>query len=95
MGIDINGGIMVGKWGEDIKVPAKYEDLSEMCESEGLDYMSPWYDAGIVESFIGVYIKERKVTEIDLLVNDCKEAEKKLKDLLGEDLVIYGGQHVY
>lgn len=95
MGIDIDGKMMVGKEYGDIDFGDRSEsEIREFIE-DFLHCASPWYDADIEYWFIGKEIPNTSIIEIDKFYKLIDEAIDELKPLIGEDLIIWGGQNVW
>lgn len=105
MGMDINGGIIVGACGEDLEVPEDYvseytpdEDLllDEWAEEVGLDYFSERYDADDDERVYGFILKNGwKEEELDEFLSIVRQKMAEFKELSGVEAKLFGMQDVY
>ena len=72
-------------------VPALYnDDITEYMESLGLTYASPWLNAEQQFWFVGLYIPDTPLTELDWIrwVAIVEEKHNKLREIVGPDLKI-------
>lgn len=65
MGIDIDGGMIVGEQGKNIQFPDEIESENEWAEDNGMDRMPMFYDADSDYCFYGFPVEEILVREID------------------------------
>ena len=97
MGVDISGGMIVGRHVKDIPIlEAIDEYISEWVEDNALDYMSPWYDAEDEHWVVGYRVEDIPVKDMAFswAVDVLKLAEK-FKALTGEDAHLIGMQNVW
>lgn len=94
MGISIDGYMMVGNFGENIKVP-EGEELSEWYYDNDLDSCSPYYDSSPEEWIIGFRIENIPVEEMDeKWLEKIKETGKRFTELTGARAILFGAQDV-
>jgi hypothetical protein len=91
MGIDISGGMFVGKWAKDAALTEEGEEMIEIGE---IDYVSPWYDADREDCFIGIGIKDYRIDQLEFLIKEVEGISKKLTPILGEGIMLVGMQDV-
>ena len=97
MGIDYDGGMIVGCIGSDIDVPEEYDgDLSDWIEENDLETMSTYYDAEIDDRYIGFCVDDVDVNDIhgEWLTDVLQKAEKFFK-LTGKKARLIGTQNIW
>ena len=97
MGIDIDGGMIIGREADDITLPDDYEgSLSEWCKDNNLDIMSKWYDAGQEGWIIGFEVPVVFIDDIEeAWLPDVKKLAKRFEELTGEKPLLIGTQNVW
>ena len=105
MGIDINGGMIVGATGSELSVPEDFvseytpdevASLYEWAEEVGLDYYSLWYDAGDEGRVYGFIIKSNwSRFELGKLVSEVERLMDEFEDITGVEATLYGIQNVW
>jgi hypothetical protein len=94
MGIDIEGGMIVGRLGKDIE--CDHDDgLTELAEENGMDNYSLHYDADEDWHIYGFEVKDVLVDEIDEWVKTVKEKAQEFKNITGLDAKLFGSQNVW
>ena len=97
MGIEYNGGMIVGELGPKLNPHDDYEtDLDEWAAKHDLDRMSPYFDADSEECYFGFSVKDVPVSEIKgEWLADVEEKAKKFKKLTGVDARLIGTQDIW
>jgi len=97
MGIDIEGGMIVGAPGDEIKKPDGEDDLWGWVHSQGLTSYAPYYDAAVDDCIIGYAVDDVKVTPENMrqFIAEVISKANKFKDLTGTDATLYGMQDVW
>lgn len=96
MGIDYNGGMIVGALGSDLNIPEKYEYLSEWAEDNNMTTMSLYYDADSESQYMGFEIEDILVSEINNdWIKSLKTFSKKFEDITGVPAKLIGTQNIY
>ena len=97
MGIDIEGGMMVGRHGTEMSAPDDYEDeFFEWVEEVGMSGYAEYYDADSDNSFYGFNIADVPVSEMDgKWRKDLNEKAAKFKELTGLEAHLIGTQQVW
>lgn len=99
MGIDYDGGMIVGNYYDKIdydRIPDDLDDDYEWLEDQGMSYMSPYYDCLRSECIIGFKIDDIDVNEMnEEWFNMIKEKAKKFKDITGIDAKLIGTQDIW
>jgi hypothetical protein len=99
MGIDIDGGIIVGRQVDEIENvsdPLFDEDINEWLEKYNLTNMNPWFDCESDYWIVGFRLDDILVGDIDeKWVQDVKEKARKFKEITGTDAKLIGMQDVY
>lgn len=95
MGIDIEGGMIVGLSGREIV--CDHEDgLSEWAEENGMDNYSIYYDADEEDRYYGFEVNDVFVKDIDGdWMKDVKQKAEEFKRLTGLDAKLIGSQNVW
>ena len=96
MGIDYDGGMIVGDYAENLDIPntEELEDY-EWIEENDLDEMYPWYDAPLEECIVGYCVSDVKISDMDDWLKDVKEKAKKFKELFGKEAKLIGTQNIW
>lgn len=105
MGIDINGGMIVGASGSELSVPEGFvseynpdEEVSlhEWAEEVGLDYYSMWYDAEGEGRVYGFIIKQNWPRfELGKLTAEAERLMDEFEKITGVEAKLYGMQNVW
>ena len=97
MGIDIEGGMIVGRLGKDMQSCSGDMSLYEWAVEENeMDSFSMYYDAGEDYQYFGFEVKDVNVDDIEgEWLEDVKEKSKRFKDLTGLDAKLIGSQNVW
>lgn len=109
MGIDINGGMIVGAHADDLGVPedfvSEYIDeynpdsqvtLDEWAEEVGLSYYSLWYDAGYDGRVYGFTLKDCwSRFEIQKMMCEVERLMDEFEKITGVEAKLYGMQNVW
>lgn len=97
MGIDIEGGMLVGAHGSELEVPEGYDgSLYEWVNSKRLVGMREYYDADEDSTYYGFYVEDILVKDIDDdWVKEIKELGEKFEKLTGVGASLIGVQDVY
>jgi len=97
MGIDYDGGMIVGELGHKLETPSGFKgDLSEWVEEVELERMSKFYDADIEYNVIGFRVSDVKVSDIEgeWLIK-VKKLAKKFEALTGVPARLIGTQDIW
>lgn len=105
MGIDINGGMIVGAMGDELSVPEDFASeyspdeealLYEWAEEVGLDYYSMWYDAGDEGRVYGFTIKSNWPRfDLNKMVSEVERLMDEFEEITGVEAKLYGMQNVW
>jgi len=101
MGIDYDGGIIVGRHLEDCNLDLedekydKYGDIHEFLEDNGLDFMSQWYDAGEDGMIVGYKISDVSEDEMEDFIIKVSESFTKFEKLFGVKAHLMGTQDIW
>lgn len=98
MGIDYDGGMIVGVRAEDIpeEVYADFDDLYDWYESKGMTRYSPWYDADLDACTVGIEItNDVGITQLDSFMLEVKAAFIKVEDLTTIKPELSGMQNIW
>ena len=97
MGIDYDGGMIVGIGGSEISVPEEFlDDLHEWAEEQNMDNMSPYYDCPTEDRIFGFNVKDVLVKDMDEeWLADVKAKADKFKKLTGLDAMLIGIQNIW
>jgi len=96
MGIDINGGMIVGNDAGHVPVPDDVEDTLDWLEEQGMDQFCRYFDADFDAQVWGFEIKSVwREDELDDFMAEIKRKMAKFKELTGADAKIYGMQNVW
>ena len=97
MGIDYDGGMIVGEHAQHLAVPDDYEEnLFEWAEDNEMTTMSQWYDAGEEGMYCGFEVPNVPVAEMggDWL-KDVQKKAAKFKELTGVSARLIGTQNIW
>lgn len=98
MGVDIDGGMIVGEQGLRIQssTPDKFESKSEWLENEGMNIMPMHYDADSDWCFYGFSVANIRVSEIDdAWLTELKDKAELFEKLTGVPAKLIGTQKVW
>lgn len=97
MGIDIEGGMLVGRHGSEISAPDDCEEsLYDWVEGVGMESYAEYYDADEEDTFYGFEIPDVPVSEMDgAWRKDLNEKAAKFKELTGLEAHLIGTQRVW
>lgn len=97
MGIDYDGGMIVGCHGKEIEVPEDYDgDFYEWCEENDLDIMHLYFDSDKNNSYIGFGILDVPMKNLTIeWVFEIKKLGEKFKELTGVDAFLIGTQNIW
>lgn len=103
MGIDYDGGMVVGELGSELD----YEKLSELSEVEddpqyflveqkGMESMSLWFDADFENTIYGFGVEDIEVEKIDQAwIDDLKEKARVFEEITGVKARLIGTQNIW
>lgn len=103
MGIDYEGGMVVGEVGSELD----YDKLSELSEVEddpgyflveekGMENMSLWFDADFENTIYGFAVADIEVEKLDQAwIDDIKEKARVFKEITGVKARLIGTQNIY
>ena len=88
--------MIVGEYGSELCIPETEEmDDYEWIEENGLDTMSPYYDCGLEDSYIGFCVDDVPVSEItEEWMDDVKEFSEKFEKLFKVPARLIGTQDI-
>lgn len=95
MGIDVGASIVAGLPKKDLEhLVAEDQDFDDWYDREGLDRISPYYDAGDHDCIFGVCVVNVDYTYMELgekeeFSKDVKNAFEKFKEITGMDGKLY------
>jgi len=97
MGIDTQGGIIVGRYGCDIRYNEdEYDSLYDLVEEYDLESMADYYGADSDYVVYGIILKDRwSFKDFDKLKEEFAKAKKVLEPLFNTEVFLYGKQDVY
>ena len=95
MGIDTDGGMIIGERGYKIEAPED-EDFDEWAEDNGLECMAMYYDADSDDCYYGYKIQDVLVEDLtgEWIQNIYKLAGR-FEDLTGAKPKLIGTQNVW
>lgn len=97
MGIDYDGGMIVGACGDDMLdcVPEGME-FYEWAQDNGLESMAMYYDADSSDCYYGYTVDDVPVPDIEgEWLTDVKAKAAKFKELTGMDALLIGSQDIW
>jgi len=97
MGIDIDGGMIVGELAADLTFPI-IEGMYplEWAYKQGLHSMSLYYDAELEEHYIGFPVENIKVVDMDATwFKNIRDLAKKFEDIFHVPAKLIGTQNVW
>ena len=97
MGIDYNGGMIIGCSLSDIFIPDEFEDdENEYIEDNGMSTMYDFPNADSDEKYVGFEIENILVSKINIeWIEMVKAYADKFKALTGEDAKLIGTQDIW
>jgi len=96
MGVEVNGGMIIGAFGSEIELPKGEESLNEWLLNLGMDSYAPHYDADEEDCIFGYTIDD---VDVDSYMNEwylkvvyfgCD-----FKELTGVSAKLYGAANVW
>lgn len=96
MGIDIDGGMIVGAHGSDLPWnPDSDLHPGDWVESMGMVTLCEYYDGGFDNSFFGFHVRPMKVSEMDdAWLYEIKDMAREFENITGVDAYLIGAQDV-
>lgn len=95
MGIDIDGKMLIGCWGDDVDIGV-HDDINDWAEENDISSASSHYDCGTDETFYGFDVEPILVKDIDQAwVDDLKSKAEKFKEIAGHEAMLIGMQNVW
>jgi len=95
MGVDTDGGMIVGEEMSKITLPDE-ADIRDWMYDNNLSHMSPWYDSGPENWTIGFSVNNVPVDKMDVKwLEDIKLKAEKFEKLTGTKARLIGMQNVY
>lgn len=97
MGINIDGGMIVGCRANDIEFGDDYDCATDYAENNNLDYYSLWFDAGDDGIVLGYCVEDvDPLSEsFDEWIKMVKSKAEKFKELTGCNAKLIGMQDVW
>jgi len=96
MGIDINGGIIVGEIGSKLVSVDAPDGLTEWAEYNGMETMSTYYDADSNDCYYGFAVPDILVSDIDQAWIDALKAKaQKFEQMTKIPARLIGTQNVW
>ena len=97
MGIDYNGGMIVGAYGDEITVPENFEDLNSwLLDKYDMTRMASFYDADNSNSFFGFPIDDILINDLnEEWINKIKKLGKKFEDITLIKATLVGIQDIF
>lgn len=96
MGIDYDGGMIVGQLGCKIECPEEFDDLNEMAEAHDMDTMSTYYDAPEEASYFGFCVPNIDADRMYGNWNDdVQRKATKFKAITGIKAMLVGTQSIW
>lgn len=94
MGIDYDGGMLVGCSADEIDFPDP--DIDGWCQENNLSVFSPWFDADIKNCFVGFKVDDVPVKNVDeFWMAAINEKAQKFKLITGCEASLMGKQHIW
>jgi len=92
MGVDIEGTMIVGRWGSELESFTEIDDVYDfLVEDNNMDAVSTYYDCPAEHMIFGYYIDDINVDDLGLeWLNTVKEQAKKFKEITGLDAELMG-----
>lgn len=95
MGIDIDGKLLIGCYGEDINI-GDHDDINDWAEANEVSEASPHYDCGTDERFYGFDVDPIMVKDMDQeWLDDLKKKGDRFKEISGHEAMLIGIQNVW
>lgn len=102
MGIDYDGGMIVGEVMSNIQIPDEYESMYGyylyLEDEHDMYSMHPYYDADVEDWAIGFQVPDVKMSDVygdSAWYCDLKYKAKQFKDLTGVEARLIGTQNIY
>jgi hypothetical protein len=96
MGVDYDGGMIVGREVKDLHIPDTDEmSAEEWIEDQGLSRMSPWYDCDLRHCIIGYEVEDVEVSDMDVWLADVRAKAEKFEALFGVKAMLIGTQNIW
>ena len=93
MGVDYDGGMIVGEKGELLTVDG---ELNDLLEDHEMDTMSPWYDASPEYCVFGFTVED---VSVDAMVgewlSDVKSKAERFEKITGTKARLIGIQNIW
>ncbi len=97
MGIDFDGGMIVGRMADQIAEPGDYEDsFADWLDDNDMDTMSLYYDADEDKQYAGFRVNNVPVAEMcGEWLADVKAKAATFEELTGEPAHLIGTQNIW
>ena len=96
MGIDFDGGMIVGESGRKISLPEDFDCMSEWADSNDMTKMAMHYDADDDCCLYGFNVDDILVSEIDEgWLADIRAKAAKFEELTGVPAKLIGTQNIW
>jgi hypothetical protein len=95
MGIDYDGGMIIGEIGSKLCEPDTYDGFGEWVEDNDMKAMSLHYDAGSDFQNIGFAVPDIAIAEMDgEWLADVKAKARKFEEITGVPAKLIGTQNI-
>ena len=95
MGIDTDGGMIVGEIGSKLTAP-EGQEFYEWAEDNGLERMALWYDADVSNCYYGYTVDDVLIDDMDgKWLEEIHGLANKFEDLTGVKPKLIGTQDVW
>ncbi len=97
MGIDYDGGMIVGELGSYLSVPDDFDgNMHDFIEEHDMDTMSLYFDADTDYQYIGFKVPNIMVADLDSVwINGIKSKAEKFEELFGVPAKLVGTQNIW
>ena len=97
MGVDYDGGIIIGELGRYLSVPDEFDgNMNDFVEEHDMDTMSLHYDADTDFQYIGFKFPNVLVSGIDgEWIDDVKDKAILFEELFGVPAKLVGTQNIW
>jgi hypothetical protein len=97
MGIDYDGGMIVGELGRKLEVPDEFDgNMNDYIEEHDMDAMSLYFDADTDYQYIGFKVPNVMVSELDGdWLTDVKAKAEKFEELFYVPAKLVGTQNIW